>query len=125
MFRPSWGRWVARLAGRAGARRRGGGDTRPGRRRLGLEELEPRTVPVSWNTTSLSLFGDDIGAGVTPNGNFFASDGFNLRRSVNQGSTWQTVSPSASFAGGAIAHASSNPSTMIAGRSHGTLKSVD
>lgn len=124
MFRPNCGRWVARLAGRIGARRRGC-DTGLGRWRLGLEELEPRTVPVSWNATSLSLFGHDIGAGVTPNGHFFASDGFDLKRSVNQGSTWQTVSPSASFAGGAIAHAPSNPSTLIAGRGHGTLKSVD
>src|SRR5205823_3985939 len=82
-------------------------------------------LSLTWHFTSLSLFGHDIGANVTPNGNFFVSDGFDLKRSADQGSTWQTVSSFADFAGGAIAYAPSNPTTMIAGRSHGLLKSVD
>jgi hypothetical protein len=94
--------------------------------RLHLEQLEPRLTPaLNWHSTSLSLFGTDIGVNVTPNGQFFASDGFDILRSVDLGSTWQTVTPFASFAGNAIAYAPSDPATMIAGRGHGTLKSVD
>jgi photosystem II stability/assembly factor-like uncharacterized protein len=80
---------------------------------------------LTWSPTQLSLFGNDIGADVTPNGQFFASDGFDIDKSTDQGASWPTVTQSASFAGGAIAYAPSDPSTMIAGRSHGTLKSVD
>jgi photosystem II stability/assembly factor-like uncharacterized protein len=62
---------------------------------------------------------------VTPNGYFFASGGAYIERSVDQGSTWQEVTDLFDFTGGAIAYAPSNPTTMIAGRGYGTLKSVD
>src|SRR5207249_4400874 len=91
-----------------------------------LECLEDRRLlSLTWNSTSLGLLAHDIGASVTPNGQFFASDGTAIDRSLDQGTTWQKVSPSASLAGGAIAYAPSKPSIMLAGRSHGTLKSVD
>ena len=105
----------------------------PGFRRESFHRASPRIecledrrlLSLTWNSTSLSLIGNDIGVSVTPNGQFFASSGFAINQSLNQGATWQAVTPSSSFAGGAIAYAPSNPTTMIAGSSHGTLKSVD
>ncbi len=91
-----------------------------------FEYLEDRCLmSLQWNSTSLSLFGTSDGASVTPNGTFFASDGFNLDRLTDQGKTWTSVSGGATFAGGAISYAPSNPNTMLAGRGHGTIKSVD
>ena len=52
--------------------------------RLRVEELDARVVPsLNWGTTALDLFGTDLGAAVTPNGNFFASDGFDIDRSAS------------------------------------------
>src|SRR5437762_5501680 len=91
-----------------------------------LEELEPRTLlSLAWQSTNPGLFGYDFGACVTPNGYFFASDGFDIHRSVDHGSTWQTVTGFGTFAGGPIAYAPSNPASMIAGGGRGLLKSVD
>lgn len=91
-----------------------------------LECLEDRRLlTLSWTSTNLSLFGHDTGATVTPNGDFFASDGVGMKRSTDQGATWADVTGFPSFAGGAIAYAPSKPTTMIAGRSHGTIESTD
>ena len=91
-----------------------------------FDHLEDRTLlALSWNSTNLGLFGTDIGANVTPNGSFFASDGFDIEKSTNQGATWTTVTGFAAFAGGAITYAPSDPSTMMAGTDYGTLKSAD
>ena len=96
----------------------------------GFDRLEERTLlTLNWSATNLALLFNDssgeYGASVTPNGDFYASDGFNLDQSTNQGATWTTVAGGAIFAGGAISYAPSDPATMIAGRSHGTIKSVD
>ena len=87
--------------------------------------MQTITPTLSWKSTSLGLFGTNIGANVTPNGDFFASDGFDLDRSTDQGKTWTSVAGGSEFAAGAIAYAPSDPSTMLAGRSHGILKSVN
>ncbi len=42
--------------------------------------MQTVTPTLSWKSTSLDLFGTTIGASATPNGNFFASDGFDLDR---------------------------------------------
>jgi photosystem II stability/assembly factor-like uncharacterized protein len=89
----------------------------------GISTAEARTL--QWSSTKLNLFGDNIGVAVSPDGAFFASDGFHIDRSMNLGSSWQEVTTGASFAGGAIAIDPVNPSIMIAGRGHGLLKSVD
>jgi photosystem II stability/assembly factor-like uncharacterized protein len=62
---------------------------------------------------------------VTPNGDYFVNDTFEIDRSVDQGATWQKVAPASDFSGGAIAYAPSDPSVMIAGSAMGTLKSTD
>jgi photosystem II stability/assembly factor-like uncharacterized protein len=81
---------------------------------------------VQWGKTSLSLSGHDvIGTAVSPGGTLFASDGFGIYRSQDQGNNWPTVTGSTSFAGGAIAIDPSDPNVMIAGRSYGLLKSID
>ncbi len=91
-----------------------------------FDHLEDRRLlALSWTSTSLSLFFHDVGATVTPNGDFFVNDTFEIDRSVDQGATWQKVAPASDFSGGAIAYAPSNPSVMIAGSAMGTLKLTD
>jgi len=84
-----------------------------------------RAVDISWTRTSLDLFGDSIGVAVSKDGHFFASDGFAIDRSVNEGKAWQQVTSGATFAGGAIAIDPVDSNIMYSGRSHGLLKSVD
>jgi photosystem II stability/assembly factor-like uncharacterized protein len=86
---------------------------------------ERRLLTLTWNPTKLSLFFTDIGATVTPGGKFFATQAFDIERSLDQGATWKRVTSPSLFAGGAIAYAPSNPNTMLAGSAKGILKSVD
>ncbi len=91
-----------------------------------LECLEDRRLlTMTWNPTSLNFFFHDNGATVTPSGQFLASQSFDIERSTDQGATWKQVANADSFAGGAIAYAPSNPTTLLAGSAAGVLKSVD
>jgi len=80
---------------------------------------------LAWKGTSLDLFGDDVAVTVNPQGTFFASDGFDMKRSINKGTNWTVTTGFAAFAGGAFAVDSTRSEIMFAGRSHGLLKSVD
>ena len=97
------------------------------RRRLVLEQLEQRVLLAGydWTSTSLSLFAGKISATVTPDGHFFATDGFGIKRSVNRGADWESVSQALLGGSGAITYAPANPSVMMGGQSVGMLKSVN
>jgi len=114
MFLSNWRRVTRRTTHGGGPARRAGPQRRNGVR-LGLVELEGRLTPVTWNSTSLQLIGPERGGTVTPNGHFFAANGFEIYRSLDQGATWQAVTQTSSFASGPIAYAPSNPMTMISG----------
>jgi photosystem II stability/assembly factor-like uncharacterized protein len=80
---------------------------------------------LSWGSTSIDMFGDDIAVAVHPDGAFLATDGFDIERSVDSGVTWKTVTGFAAFAGGAFGIDPTDPALVYAGRSHGMMKSVD
>lgn len=54
-----------------------------------------------------------------------AESQFNIYRSLNAGTAWTSVSPSASFPGSSFAFDPSNPGIVYSGRSHGIMKSSD
>jgi photosystem II stability/assembly factor-like uncharacterized protein len=81
---------------------------------------------LSWRSTTLAASsGNNVAVTVHPDGSFLAVDGFHVRRSINAGTNWTTVSDFAAFAGGAIAIDPSDPSILYSGRSHGLLKSAN
>jgi hypothetical protein len=80
---------------------------------------------LNWTKSSLDLFGNRIGVAVSPAGDFFASDGFAIERSSDQGRTFREVTGFGAFAGGAIVIDPQNQNIMYAGGGRGLIKSVD
>ncbi len=91
-----------------------------------LLPLSVGAADLSWRSTSLGASSsDNVTVAVHPDGSFLAADGFDIRRSVNSGTNWTTVTGFAMFAGGSFGIDPSDPSILYAGRSHGLLKSAN